>query len=202
MSMGPYAVSALAPTSKGTPILAEAPAGRHIAQLHKNPKTLVATVAEFIGQGLGRGDAVLAVASSTNTEKYLHRLRELGFRPGEAIKRGQLVVRDSEATRDLFMRDGMPQWPLFRDAVGSLIRSTQKEEIPLRVYGEMVNDLWRATNQAAAIRLEIYWNEIVRLHRCCLLCCYELGHLDKGRFAAAHDAIGRTHSDLLPSSVQ
>src|SRR6266850_1123125 len=178
-------------------LLVEAPVGRHIAQLHRNRQTLTDAVCEFAVSGLRRGDSVILIAAAFHTERYRHRLREEGLDPRTLIDAGQLVVRDSQELLGRFMRNGMPRWDDFHAAVGPIIKTVQDEGWrETRVYGEMVSDLWRARNTAASVLLETFWNEIARLYRFCLLCCYELADADPAACALASEQVGRTHSDL------
>src|SRR2546425_1201183 len=77
-------------------LLLEAPAGRHIAQLHKDRQTLTESVCEFASSGLRRGDSVILIAAAFHTERYLHSLKEVGLDARELKESGQLVVRDSQ----------------------------------------------------------------------------------------------------------
>ena len=47
----------------------------------------------------------------------------------------------------------------------------------VRVYGEMVNLLWRLGEGEAARRLEALWNEVIQSYAIPLFCAY---HLDEG----------------------
>jgi len=182
-------------------LLVEAPAGRHIAQLHKDRLSLTETVCEFAAAGLRRGDSVILIAAAFHTERYLHSLREGGLDPRELMDSDQLVVVDSQDLLGRFMRDGLPRWDDFQATLGPIIRSVQASGWGnTRVYGEMMSDLWRSRNTAAAIQLEMLWNRLARLYRFCLLCCYELGVADASSCARATEEVGRTHSDFLPAA--
>src|SRR4029078_5440940 len=41
---------------------------------------------------------------------------------------------------------------------------------PVRIYGEMVDILWRAGRRPAALRLQEPWSELDEVHRLSLLC--------------------------------
>ena len=182
-------------------LLLEAPAGRHIAQLHKDRQTLTESVCEFASSGLRRGDSVILIAAAFHTERYLHSLKEVGLDARELKESGQLVVRDSQELLGRFMRNGMPRRDDLRATLCPAIQAAQAGGWRgLRVYGEMVSDLWRSRNTAASIQLETYLNDLARMYRFCLLCCYELGDADTTSYARASQVVGRTHSDLLPAA--
>lgn len=186
-------------TSTGhTDLLTEAPVGRHFAQLHKDAQALANSVSLFIATGLRRGDAVIVVAPASRNNMYLARLskdeRETWARSG------QLALFDSQAMLNRIMLGGMPEWAEFRATVGPVIEKAKRCGGPnTRVYGEMVNDLWRAGNTAAAIQLEEYWNQLARLYKFCLFCGYQMDSLDERSYATPLADIGRTHSDILQS---
>lgn len=183
-------------------LLSEAPQGRHFCQLHKNQQTLAAAAGIFAGAGMKRGDAVIVIAADANVQLVLKDLQCAGLDATALQESGMLTVLNSEAVLNRFMRDGMPDWEAFRQTVAPIIEAGQEAMRRsggknLRVYGEMVNDLWHAGNSAAAIRLEEYWNELAREYRYCLFCGYELDGLNGASYSGPIAAIARTHSDVL-----
>ena len=66
----------------------------------------------------------------------------------------------------------------------------------VRVFGEMVDLLWRGGNLPAAARLESLWNEAVATHALALFCAYGLN-------GEGHDGFPSTlrelHSHVLPA---
>lgn len=181
-----------------TDLLTEAPAGRHFAQLHKDARALADSVSLFVTSGLRRGDAVIIVAPASRNSMYLDRLSQ---KEQEAsIGSGRLALFDSQAMLNRIMLGGMPEWAEFRATVGPVIEKAKRCGGPnTRVYGEMVNDLWRAGNTAAAIHLEEHWNQLARQYKFCLFCGYQMDSLDERSYAAPLADIGRTHSDILDS---
>lgn len=185
-------------SSPSTALLIEAPAGRHFAQLHKEPQVLADAVGLFVETGLIRNEAVLVVAPSARIPAYLERLTRSN-KPVQAWqKTGQLIVMDGPVLLSRFMKNDMPVWEDFRDIVGQILANTATLNWKgIRVYGEMVNDLWRAGHTAAAIRLEEYWNELARLHQFCLFCGYHIDSTHETSYCDPLHEIGRTHSDIL-----
>lgn len=188
------------PSSPSTALLIEAPAGRHFAQLHKDPQVLADAVGLFVETGLIRNEAVLVVAPSAHIPAYLERLKQ-SAKPAQAWQRtGQLIVLDGPMLLGQFMKNNMPVWKDFEKIVGPILANSAAAKWKgIRVYGEMVNDLWRAGHTAAAIRLEEYWNELARLYRFCLFCGYHVDSMHEAAYADPLHEIGRTHSDILPT---
>lgn len=181
-----------------TALLMEAPAGRHFAQLHKDPQVLADAVGIFVETGLIRDEAVLVVAPLARVPSYLKRLERTGKSTQVWQKSGQLTVLDGPTLLSRFMKNDMPVWEDFRGVVGQALESSTAQNWKgLRVYGEMVNDLWRAGHTAAAIRLEEYWNELARLHQFCLFCGYHVDSTCEATYADPLHQIGHTHTDIL-----
>ncbi len=80
-----------------------------------------------------------------------------------------------------FMVDGMPDATLFKThvpaAIDRLCRG--RKDCTIRAYGEMVDVLWQDGLTAAAIRLEMLWNQLAMTHDFSLLCGYAMGNFYK-----------------------
>ena len=68
------------------------------------------------------------------------------------------------------------------------------EHRTIRVYGEMVDLLWKDGLEAAAIRLETLWNQLADTHDFNLLCGYSMGNFYK---RSALDQIKGQHTHLV-----
>lgn len=187
--------------TNSTALLMEAPAGRHFAQLHKDPQVLAEAVGIFVETGLLRDEAVLVVAPLARIPSYLQRLERSDKSLQTWQKSGQLTVLDGPTLLSRFMKNDMPVWEDFREIVGQILEdSAAMQWKGRRVYGEMVNDLWRAGHTAAAIRLEEYWNELARVYRFCLFCGYHVDSTCESTYTEPLHEIGRTHSDILTTA--
>ncbi len=183
------------------PLLIEAPAARHFAQLHREPETLTDAVTLYVETGLRRGNGVVVIASPEHTDLFLTRLRENDLDPGAFLKSGQLERHDAEMTLRKFMRHDMPDWEDFRHAMGAIFERVRAfGRGTTRAYSEMLNLLWQEGKQEAAIRLEEYWNELARLFPFSLFCGYMLDVHDDRAYNGRLEEIGRTHSDILETS--
>jgi hypothetical protein len=69
----------------------------------------------------------------------------------------------------------------------------------VRAYGEMVDVLWRAGRQRAAIRLEEFWNELGKLQAFSLMCTYFMDNLDAGAYGEPLERVCRAHTHLIPA---
>lgn len=187
------------PTRHNEALLSKAPSGRHLCQFHRDPEILSRAVALFVGTGLQRGDGVVIVATPEHTDHFLADLAKMELDVTAHQNSGNLVMLDAEATLGQFMHGAMPDWNRFRHTVSLVLEGLTGSGRPTRAYGEMVSLLWQQGNCAAAIRLEEYWNELIRSYPLTLFCGYLLDGLEMDSYQGPLNEIGRTHSDVLPT---
>ena len=178
--------------------LLEAPHARdHVVQLYTDQEFLVRTVTRFVGRGIVDGEAAILIATPEHAEAFKAALaRE--FDVNALLDRGQLVLLDAAASLAEFMVDGHPDRSRFFSLVQRAVDRVHAAGFAKpRLYGEMVNLLWR-TNVVATRELEDLWNEALALHGISLLCAYELdnfGH--EGHRGLLHE-ICASHSHFIP----
>lgn len=179
-------------------LLIEAPVNRHFAQLHRDPQALTDAVTLYLETGLRRGNSVVVIATPAHTDRFLTQLRDHDLDPGVFLKSGQLELHDAEMTLRKFMQYDQPDWDDFRRCMGVVFdRVRLFGRGTTRAYGEMVNLLWHEGKEAAAIRLEEYWNELARLYPFSLFCSYMLDVHHDHAYSGPLEEIGRTHSDII-----
>jgi hypothetical protein len=90
-------------------------------------------------------------------------------------------MRDADQVLNCFMVDELPDTGRFEDTMNPIIdRLAGSRKRMVRAYGEMVDVLWRNDQEAAAVSLEILWNQLIARRKCSLLCGYSLEAVDKG----------------------
>lgn len=147
----------------------------HSVYLHGTDEELRVAVASFIASGLRAADPVLVIATADHRAAFERSLAELGVDVVAALDRGELAFLDAHDTLAKLMRDGVPDRALFQSAVGDrVVHGLGPLEPPrrLRVYGEMVDVLWRSGQRSEAILLEELWTDLQRRHPLTLLCAY------------------------------
>ena len=114
----------------------------------------------------------------------------------ERQKTGDLVLRDADDTLSTFMKNGIPDAGAFRNGMGEILEQVRGEHPnrAIRIYGQMVDLLWKRGRQEDAIRLEVLWNELADSHLFSLLCGYGVGSFYK---AVGLDAVCRQHTHVL-----
>ena len=165
----------------------------HFVQLYQDPEYLVDAVADYIGNGLARGEGAIVIARPE------HRARLLAQLSRQACQPGQLVLLDAEETLARFMTNAMPTWTTFREVIGGAIAEMRLRYPTVRAYGEMVDVLWQGGNRDAAIRLEEYWNELGKLQTFSLFCAYRLDPLDSALYGGPLESVCKVHTHLIPS---
>ena len=166
----------------------------HFVQLYEDSAPLADAVAEYIREGLRRGEAAVIIATPEHRQAFLSRIG--------AFSDEQLKVLDAEQTLASFMSNGVPGWTAFRETVGGLIADLRLRHPTVRAYGEMVDVLWQRGEREAAIRLEEYWNELGQMQTFSLFCAYRMNPLDGALYGGPLESVCRVHSRLIPAPDQ
>jgi hypothetical protein len=165
----------------------------HFVRLYEDSAPLADAVADYVREGLGKGEAAVIIATEAHRVAFAARLRA-------AAK--DVVMLDAERTLERLMANGMPQWGAFREVIGGLIAKLRLRHPTVRAYGEMVDVLWQRGEREAAIRLEEYWNELGQLQTFSLLCAYRMNPLDGALYGGPLESVCRAHSRLVPARDQ
>src|SRR6185503_19407381 len=138
----------------------------HAVRFYDGPDALCQIVGAFLSEGLAKGEPTVVIATPDHTARIEECLRQRAFDVASLKRLGELVILDAHDTLGLFMVDGMPNAALFHEAVGEQITQLRRGrgDSPVRAYGEMVDVLWRDGLEAAAIRLEMLWNQLAKTH--------------------------------------
>jgi MEDS: MEthanogen/methylotroph, DcmR Sensory domain len=170
--------------------------GDHSVQLYRDEPKLVETVALFAEAGLAQGDAVVLVATPPHVEAVARRLECDGFDIEHVRHWGRLTVIDASTLLSRFTVEGQLDPEAFGAIVGELLEGAGAGgRHRVRVYGEMVDLLWKH-DLDAAIRLEELWNSLIRSHPISLLCSYHLD--DRHTLRLFPEPLRRAHSRQIP----
>jgi hypothetical protein len=153
------------------------PAHHHAVQFYGTDESLFTTVASFIAEGLVACEPAVVIATPGHRIPIVSHLRARLIDCERALRNGDLVLLDAEATLDLFMVGELPDAGLFESNVGRLLEQAinGRQRTLLRAYGEMVDVLWKQGRSEAAIQLEILWNKLAVKYHFALLCSYSMG---------------------------
>ena len=153
----------------------------HAVHFYADSRSLGDRAAKFIAEGLRQGQPAIVVATAVHSAYIMRGLNALDFDCTQLKKTGQLQVFDAINMLRSFMIGGHPDPLLFKSNVGDVIERlcVGRRPCPIRVYGEMVDVLWKEGNAEAAIRLEVLWNQLPSAYDFALLCGYAVGHFYK-----------------------
>ena len=170
-------------------MLVDQPDNRHFVQFYgADERHHVASVQGYFRTGLASGALGVAIARP----ELLQAL---------AMPDSDLHALDAQATLDSLLLDGEPDWHLFDATVGALVRRLAASGRPIRAYGEMVGLLWTAGERSAALRLEQFWNRLLRAQPLTLYCGYPLDMFDADFKIGEVDGIMCAHTHVLPSGT-
>jgi DcmR-like sensory protein len=168
----------------------------HAVRFYEDAQSLARMVATFIAEGFIEGLPAIVIATPDHRDAILDKLNAMSFDLDLLKREKDLIVLDAREMLAFFMVDGMPNADKFEDAMLPVIEQAcrGREDCVIRAYGEMVDVLWKDGMEAAAVRLEMLWNQLANTRKFSLLCGYSMGSFYK---AAAFDAICHQHTHVL-----
>ncbi|NUP10133.1 MAG: hypothetical protein HOW73_29130 [Polyangiaceae bacterium] len=170
----------------------------HVVHFYADEDALSALVAEFLFDGLREASPALAVATAAHRLAIVEQLRLKGCNVELETRSGRLHLLDADGLLSELMVGDRPDPDLFRERVGRTVeRLARPGTGRVRVFGEMVDILWRRGNGAAALVLEELWNQLGRSHDFSLLCAYCMNGFYGPGLADEVAAVCARHSGLL-----
>jgi signal transduction histidine kinase len=185
----------------GCDLFLPAAAPAHRVQFYESESFLASTVADFLAAGLTVGQSLVVIATEPHRDAFTQQLTREGFDVGGAARSGQLMLLDARETLATFMAGAEPDAERFQTTIGAVLETARKRgpHPVLRLYGEMVDLLWRDGNTDGAIRLEALWNDLSTSYEFQLLCAYAMGNFYKSSDAQRFEAICREHTHVVPT---
>ena len=168
----------------------------HAVRFYESPDSLAQMVAAFAAEGLIGGHPAIIFATPEHRHATAQQLAAIGFDVEQLTTRGDLFILDAREMLATFMVDGMPDADRFEESVLALIDRACRDRpgCIIRAYGEMVDVLWKDGMEAAAIRLEMLWNQLATTRRFSLMCGYSMGSFYKN---AGFDDICGQHTHVV-----
>jgi hypothetical protein len=189
-----FARTLLAPAGSG-------PAAEHVVQFYEGDDFLCDAVARFLDHGLKTHEPLLVVATAAHREGIGERLAFDGFDLPALCRSGRATLVDAQELLSTFIVGSTVDATLCKRRLGDLLETVRagRDRVTVRIYGEMVDLLWRSGRAQAALRLEELWNELAATHGFSLLCGYALGQFHDAAHAAPFEAICRQHAQAFPT---
>ena len=170
----------------------------HAVRFYEDDRSLCRIVSGFVMEGLARQQPALMIATQPHIDAIVTNLTDAAFDVEQLRNDGELLLLDARDTLATFMADGMPDAAAFTTIVPAIIERLRgdRSDRTVRAYGEMVDVLSKDGRTAAAIRLEVLWNQMATTHAFSLLCGYAVGNSYKD---AGMREIRAQHSHVIPS---
>src|SRR5262249_61982220 len=171
----------------------------HIVQLYQDQDFLGRAVCRFGCAALANGESFILVSTLTHWNAWRPRFEAQGVDVEAARQRGQMTVLDAEELLSRFMRDGMPDPPIFLGLVADVVRDARAggRYRTVRLWGEMVNVLWERGNVAASMKLEeLYDQYVAKKLGVTTVCAFLMDNFNPEIHTRMLPMLGMTHSHL------
>jgi hypothetical protein len=157
--MDHFGAPALAPAGSG-------PAPDHGVQFYESDDFLCDAVARYLIRGVTTRESLLVVATAAHREGIADRLAFYGFDLPTLCRGGRATLVDAHELLSTFMVGSTADATLFTRALGDVLERIRRgrDRVRVRIYGEMVDLLWRSGHADGALRLEELWNELASAH--------------------------------------
>lgn len=181
-------------------LLANAGPRDHIVQLYQDPDFLNRAVCRFAASALANGEGVILVPTQEHWNNFRPRLEAEGVDVDRAQRLGQLTVVDADQLLPKFMRNSMPDAPVFLGLAADVItKSRAKDRYPkVRWWGEMVNVLWERGDVAASMNLEDLFDHLAHEQDIAIFCSFVMDNFNGEVHARMLPRLGQNHSHLIP----
>jgi hypothetical protein len=181
-------------------LLADAAPRDHIVQLYQDQRFLNRAVCRFAAAALANGEGVILVPTQDHWKAFCPRLEAEGVDLEAVQRNGQLTVVDADSLLPQFIRDDMPDAPVFLGLAADVVaRSRAKDRYPkVRWWGEMVNLLWERGDVAASMHLEDLFDQLAHEQDIAIFCSFLMDNFDGEVHARMLPRLGENHSHLIP----
>jgi hypothetical protein len=181
-------------------LLATAGPRDHIVQLYQDQQFLNRAVCRFAASAIANGEGVILVPTAAHWDGFRPRLEAEGVDTQAAQACGQLTVVDADELLPQFMRDAMPDAPVFLGLAADVIANARDggRYPKVRWWGEMVNVLWERGDVAASMDLEDQFDRLAREHEIAIFCSFVMDNFNGEVHSRMLPRLGQNHSHLIP----
>jgi hypothetical protein len=181
-------------------LLASAGPRDHIVQLYQDQQFLSRAVCRFAASAISNGEGVILVPTSEHWEAFRPRLEAEGVDVAVAQRTGQLTIVDSDELLPQFMRNAMPDAPVFLGLAKEVVSRARDGGRYSRVrwWGEMVNVLWERGDVAASMDLEDQFDRLAREQEIAIFCSFVMDNFNGEVHSRMLPRLGQNHSHLIP----
>jgi CheY-like chemotaxis protein len=172
----------------------------HIVQLYQDEQFLNRAVCRFAAAAIANGEGIILVPTIAHWDAFRPRLESEGVDVKAAEKRGQLTIVDADNLLPTFMRDGMPDSPVFLGLAANVVSQARGDgRYPkVRWWGEMVNILWERGDVAASMNLEDLFDQLAHEQDIAIFCSFLMDNFNGDVHARMLPRLSENHSHLIP----
>src|SRR6202050_931415 len=181
-------------------ILANASPRDHIVQLYQDQQFLNRAVCRFAAAAIANGEGVILVPTIAHWDAFRPRLEAEGVDVKAAQARGQLTIVEADDLLPGFMREAVPDAPVFLGLAAHVIARARGggRYSKVRWWGEMVNILWERGDVAASMNLEDQFDQLAHEQDIAIFCSFSMDNFDGDVHARMLPRLGENHSHLIP----
>lgn len=180
---------------------------QHVCQFYEDDDSLCEAAARYAADGILAEQPILLIATDEHRVSIASRMDGFGVAFADAQRSGRLEYHDAESMLASFMVGDLPDAARFEEVMSHLLGrlTLQLAPQPVRIFGELVDLLWRAGNPEGALALERLWSDLAGRKLIELLCGYSMAsfHADTpfhDRFEEVCAAHGRNVPAASPGS--
>lgn len=141
-------------------------------QVCQNKTAQIKLLAQYIGDGLSKNEAVIIIARPSLRKSVWSKLQALGFDMDFYKAQGQIKLYDAELLLSNILIDDVIDEHYFHTCIGKPIEAAQAAYGKVRAFGDMVDILWHRGLHDTALQLEKIRNELCQQHQLTVLCTY------------------------------
>lgn len=172
--------------------------GEHIAQLYQDEAFLAVAAADFIAEGLRRGEAAAVIGTAPRWEAIARRLEAGGIDVKRALERSQLAFFGASFIVTRALVHGRPERGRFDEMIDVILGLMCRDYPSVRVFSELADLLWTQKNRGAALAVESYIAGIETAQPVSFLCACPLDCLDGEAYDGPLQRMCSAHTHLLP----
>jgi hypothetical protein len=181
-------------------LLASAGPRDHIVQLYQDQEFLNRAVCRFAAAAIANGEGVILVPTAAHWAAFRPRLEAAGVDTTAVQDAGQLTVVDADTLLPQFMREAMPDAPVFLGLAANVIAKARDNGryTKVRWWGEMVNVLWERGDVSASMALEDQFDRLAHEHEIAIFCSFVMDNFNGEVHSRMLPRLGQNHSHLIP----
>lgn len=174
------------------------PTGNYVAQVCQNEVSQAKAVTDYIKEGLLNDESIVVLARPALRKAIISGIDALGFDMQTIRNQGQIKFFDAQFLLSSLLIDGVFEEKVFQEYVGIPLQALQLKYGKVRVFGGMVDILWKEGQHTTVLQLEDLWSDLFQKQKFSLLCSYSLEYLDPNTYDESFESICKCHKRLIP----